>query len=54
MKSERQKSLKRRTILFGVLSYGLLFVSKMVFKSLQKKQRRLSSQCQLHMSLVPY
>lgn len=31
MKSERQKSLKRRTILFGVLSYGLLFVLSLVY-----------------------
>ena len=31
MKSERQKSLKRRTILFGILSYGLLFVLSLVY-----------------------
>lgn len=31
MKSERQKSLKRKTILFGVLSYGLLFVLSLVY-----------------------
>ena len=31
MKSERQKSLKRKTILFGILSYGLLFVLSLVY-----------------------
>lgn len=31
MASERQKSLKRKTILFGVLSYGLLFVLSLVY-----------------------
>lgn len=29
--SERQKSLKRKTILFGILSYGLLFVLSLVY-----------------------
>lgn len=31
MTSDRQKSLKKRTILFGILSYGLLFVLSLVF-----------------------
>ena len=31
MASERQKSLKRKTILFGILSYGLLFVLSLVY-----------------------
>lgn len=31
MTSERQKSLKKRTILFGILSYGLLFVLSLVY-----------------------
>ena len=31
MISERQKSLKKKSILFGILSYGLLFVLSTVF-----------------------
>ena len=31
MKSERQKSLKKKTILFGILSYGILFVLSLVY-----------------------
>ena len=30
-KSERYKQLKRRTILFGILSYGILFVLSLVY-----------------------
>lgn len=31
MISERQKSLKKKSILFGILSYGLLFVLSLVY-----------------------
>ena len=31
MVSERQKSLKRKSILFGILSYGILFVLSLVY-----------------------
>lgn len=30
-KSERYKQLKRRTVLFGILSYGILFVLSLVY-----------------------